>query len=87
MSSFDPVAVNALKEAQRMSDMLNEAERAERIAAEQDKHLNRVLSSIRQLDLDPSKVRQILSTTGCQMNACGFSESDVKAVETAGDVL
>lgn len=87
MSSFDPVAVNALRDAQRYSDLLNEEERRERIAAEQDKHLNRVLASIRLLDLDPSKVRQILSTTGCQMNACGFSESDVKAVETAGEAL
>lgn len=87
MSSFDPVAVNALRDAQHYSDLLNEAEYAERIAAEQDKQLNKACEAIRKLNLEPESVRQLIASIGCRMKVCGFSESDVEAVETAGDVL
>lgn len=87
MSSFDPVAVQALQDAQHYSDLLNEAAHAERMAAEQDKHLLRACEAIQKLDLEPESVRQLIASIGCRMKVCGFSDSDVEAVETAGDVL
>lgn len=87
MSSFDPVAVNALRDAQHYSDLLIEAERAERIKADQDMHLMRACAAIRKLDLEPESVRQLIASIGCRMKVCGFSVSDVDAIETAGDVL
>lgn len=87
MSSFDPVAVNALRDAQHYSDLLNEAEYSERIAAEQDKQLNKACEAIRKLDLSPESVRQLIASIGCRMKACGFSDNDVEIIEYAGDTL
>lgn len=87
MSSFDPVAVNALRDAQHYSYLLNEAASFEREKAEQDRYLRRACEAIQKLDLEPESVRQLVASIGCRMKVCGFSDSDVEAIETAGDVL
>lgn len=86
MNSFDPMAVQALRDAQRYSDLCNEADRREQIAAEEDAQTNRVLSAIRKCDLTHAQVHQILVTLACEMKRAGHSEIAIAAVEEASDV-
>ena len=86
MNSFDPMAVQALRDAQRYSDLCNERELIEQAAAEEDAQTNRVLSAIRKCDLTPAQVHQILVTLACEMKRAGHSEIAITAVEEASDV-
>lgn len=86
MNAYDPMPVMNRRDAQRYSDLCNERERIERMAAEEDAQTNRVLSAIRKCDLSPAQVHQILVTLACEMNRAGHSEIAIAAVEEASDV-
>jgi hypothetical protein len=66
---------------------MNEAQSFENEQAYQDRQLRIAGTAIRRMDLTPETVRDLLAVIGCRMKACGFSESDVEAVETSGEVL
>lgn len=87
MNAPDCAAALALREGQHHSDLCNEAEAFEREQAYQDKQLRIAGVAIRRMDLTPETVRGLLAVIGCRMKSCGFSESDVEAIETAGEVL
>jgi hypothetical protein len=87
MNTPDWTAIERMRDANAYSDALNEAESFEREQAYQDKQLRIAGVAIRRMDLTPETVRGLLAIIGCRMKACGFSESDVEAVETSGEVL
>ena len=87
MNSFDPMAVQALRDAHRMSDLCNEAELIAQQEAEADAQLNKVCAGIRKLDLTPAQVRQILCTLACEMVKANYSAGDVEMIETASEVI
>ena len=87
MHTPDWTAIDRMRDANAYSDALNEAESFEREQAYQDRQLRIACVAIRRMDLTTETVRGLLSVIGCRMKSCGFSESDVEAVETSGKVL
>lgn len=87
MNAPDWAVIEQQRDAKHLSDMCNEADVFEREQAYQDKQLRIAGVAIRRMDLTPETVRSLLAVIGCRMKACGFSESDVEAVETSGEVL
>lgn len=86
MNAPDWTVISRMKDAQRYSDLCNEAEMLEQLAAEEDAQTNSVLSAIRKCDLSPAQVHQILVTLACEMKRAGHSEIAITAVEEASDV-
>jgi len=84
---FDPVAVQNIRDAIGYSDLCNKAEQAEAYSAEQERKLNAVLNGIRKANLTPAVVEMILNTLANRMAACGFSDSDVEAVDSVSQVI
>lgn len=87
MHTPDWTATERISDATRVSSAMNEAQSFENEQAYQDKQLRIAGGAIRRMDLTPETVRSLLAVIGCRMKACGFSESDVEAVETSGEVL
>lgn len=87
MNAPDWTAIERMRDANAYSDALNEAERIERFQAEQEARLNAACNCIRKSDLTPSMVSQILMTLGSRMAQCGFSASDVQAVDELSGML
>lgn len=86
MNAPDWSVIENMRNAQRYSDLCNEAELQNRIEAERDIDTNRVCSAIRNCDLSPAQVHQIMCTLACEMKRRGWHEVAVAAVEDAGDV-
>ena len=87
MNAPDWTATERISDAILVSSAMNEAQSFENEQAYQDKQLRIAGVAIRRMDLTSETVRGLLAIIGCRMKACGFSESDVEAVETSGEVL
>jgi hypothetical protein len=87
MNTPDWTATERISDAILVSSAMNEAQSFENEQAYQDKQLRIAGVAIRRMDLTSETVRGLLAIIGCRMKACGFSESDVEAVETSGEVL
>ncbi len=62
MNAPDWAAIERARDADLYSDMCAAAEREDWESAEADKQMNRALAAIRQMHINVSNVRQLLST-------------------------
>ncbi len=87
MNTPDYTVIERINDANRVSAACNAAERIEAYSAEQERIVNAALNSIRKADMTPAVVESILCVLANRMAACGFSDSDVEAVDSVAQVI
>lgn len=83
MNAPDWAAIERARDAGRYSDMCAAAEREDWEAAEADKQMNRALDAIRQMHINVSNVRQLLSTIAATAKAQGWTDCQVWPLDIA----